>query len=455
MLSATMRGMNIAPNLFKAYDIRGLVGTELTVPIAKSVGRAFADWLPKTGSVAVGYDMRPDSRELAAAVRTGLTQQGRDVVDIGEVSSDMIYFAVGHLKTAGGAMVTASHNPGQYNGIKLCREEARPVGIETGLSEIRDAVEADDYKTVATPGEITKTNIMDAWVEHALSFVDASKWPAYKVAVDAGNGMSGEVMPYVDGKTPLNIEPLYWKLDGTFPNHVANPMILKNDEALIKLVDEHKLDFGIAFDGDGDRAFLVDDKGRLVPGSATGAILAHHFALANPGATILYDVRTSFTVHDTIVRDSCIPRRCRVGHSFIKADMRKYDAPFAAEASGHYYFRDNFYADSGLISALVMVDQLAKSGLKLSQLVDKYVTYADSGEINFEVADPAAKLNEIKTAYADGVQDELDGLTVTYPTWWFNARTSNTEPFLRLNVEAHAQSVLDEQLGRLKQLLSH
>lgn len=382
-------------------------------------------------------------------MRQGLTTQGRDVIDIGEVSSDMIYFAVGHLKAAGGAMVTASHNPGQYNGIKLCRELARPIGIETGLGEIRDAVEADDYKTAGSHGEVAKRDIMDDWVTHALSFVDAAKWPAYRVAVDAGNGMGGEVMPHVDGKTPLEVTPLFWKLDGSFPNHVANPMILKNDETLIELVESHKLDFGIAFDGDGDRAFLVDERGRLVPGSATGAILAHHFAVDNPGATILYDVRTSFTVHDTIVRDGGVPRRCRVGHSFIKADMRKYNAPFAAEASGHYYFRDNFYADSGLISALVMVDQLAKSGKKLSELVDQYVTYADSGELNYEVKDAKVKMTELKTAFADGVQDELDGLTVTYPTWWFNVRSSNTEPYVRLNVEAHDTKTLDEAVARL------
>lgn len=445
--------MKIPANLFKAYDIRGLVGTELTSEIAAGVGRALGDWLPKSGPVAVGYDMRPDSRELATAVRQGLAGQGRQVIDIGEVSSDMIYFAVGHLNAAGGAMVTASHNPGQYNGIKLCREQARPVGIETGLAEIRDRVEADDFRDDAEPGSVTKRDVMEAWVAHALGFVDAAKWPAYRVAVDAGNGMGGEVMPHLEGKTPLVIEPLYWELDGTFPNHVANPMILANDKALIERVLSDKLDFGIAFDGDGDRAFLVDELGRLVPGSATGAILAHHFATTNPGATILYDVRTSFVVHDTIVKDGGVPRRCKVGHSFIKADMRTYDAPFAAEASGHYYFRDNFYADSGLISALVMVEQLAQSGKKLSELVDQYTTYADSGELNFEVADKAAKLAEIKLAFADGKFDELDGLSVTYPTWWFNVRTSNTEPLLRLNVEAHDQATLQTQVDKLKRLI--
>ena len=445
--------MNIPPNLFKAYDIRGLVGTELTPEIALGVGRALADFLPKTGAVAVGYDMRPDSRELAAAVRQGLTKQGRDVIDIGEVTSDMIYFAVGHLKTAGGAMVTASHNPGQYNGIKMCGEGARPIGIETGLAEIRDAVEADDYKDTGERGEIHQQDIMDDWVAHALGFVDVSTWPQFHIAVDAGNGMAGEVMPHVDGKTPMKIEALYWTLDGTFPNHVANPMIEANNADLSAKVKAEKLDFGIAFDGDGDRAFLVDELGRLVPGSVTGAVLAHHFALEHPGATILYDVRTSFVVHDTILRDGGVPRRCKVGHSFIKGDMRKYDAPFAAEVSGHYYFRDNFYADSGLISALVMVDQLAKSGKKLSELVDMYSVYADSGELNFEVKDKVGTVEAIRAKYPDGVVDELDGLTMTFKDWWFNVRASNTEPYLRLNVEAKDKAVLETHVAELTALI--
>lgn len=446
--------MKIAPNLFKAYDIRGLVGSELTPAIAEGVGRAFADWLPKTGKVAVGYDMRPDSRELAEAVRHGLTHQGRDVIDIGEVTSDMIYFAVGHLGTAGGIMVTASHNPGAYNGLKLCREEARPVGIETGLADIRDAVEADDYQPATERGDVTKHDLMEEWIAHALSFVRPDKWPAYHIAVDAGNGMAGAVMPHLEDHLSLQVEPLYWELDGSFPNHVANPMIPANNADLEAKIKADKLDFGIAFDGDGDRAFLVDETGALVPGSATGAILAHHFATANPGATILYDVRTSHTIHDTIVRDGGQPQRTRVGHSFIKADMRKYDAPFAAEASGHYYFKDNYCADSGLISALVTIDQLAQSGLKLSELVAKYVTYADSGEINFEVKDKPAVIAKLKAKYADGVQDELDGLTVSYSDWWFNIRPSNTEPELRLNVEAHSAAVLDDKLAEIKAIIT-
>jgi phosphomannomutase len=445
--------MIIAPNLFKAYDIRGLVGTELTIEIAGAVGRALGDWLPKSGSVAVGYDMRPDSRDMARAVCEGLVQQGRQVIDIGEVTSDMIYFAVGHLKTAGGAMVTASHNPGQYNGIKLCREGARPISIETGLAEIRDAIEADDYREPGEHGSVTKREVMEDWIAHALSFVDAPKWPEYKIAVDTGNGMAGEVMPYLEGKTPLSIEHLFWNLDGTFPNHVANPMILANDQDLIEKVKSHELDFGVAFDGDGDRAFLVDDRGRLVPGSAAGAIMAHHFATANPGATIIYDVRMSYVVHDTIVRDGGVPKRSRVGHSFIKAAMREYDAPFAAEVSGHYYFRDNYYADSGLISALVLIDQLAKSGMKLSKLVDQYVTYSNSGELNFEVADKAAAMDQIRTKYADGTVDELDGLTITFSNWWFNIRASNTEPYLRLNVEAHDDVTLADRVTELSAVL--
>ncbi|MBW4061216.1 phosphomannomutase/phosphoglucomutase [Candidatus Saccharibacteria bacterium] len=447
--------MNIAPNLFKAYDIRGLVGSELTSPIAEAVGRGLADWLPSMGPVAVGYDMRPDSRELAAAVRHGLTLQGRDVIDIGEVASDMIYYAVGSLKAAGGAMVTASHNPGQYNGIKMCAEAARPISIETGLADIRDAIEADDYKVVDRRGEITKRNIMDAWVTHALSFVEPKSWPAYHIAVDTGNGMGGEVMPHLDDKTPLVIEPMFYKLDGTFPNHPANPLVAANLVDEVAEIKADRLDFGIAFDGDGDRAFLVDETGRIVPGNIMSAFLAKHFLKQFPGSNIIYDARNSRLVVDVITENGGIPIKSRVGHSFIKQAMRENDAPFGGEFSGHFYFRDNYYADSGLIAALVGVQVVADSGKTLSGLVDEYASrYARSQENNFKVADKAAMLARLERTFADGEADHFDGLTVNYADWWFNARPSNTEPFLRLNVEATTPQRLDEKLDQLTQILN-
>ncbi len=447
--------MKITRSIFKAYDIRGLVGTELTNEVAEGVGRALADWLPTKGAVAVGYDMRPDSRQLAAAVRLGLRTQGRQVVDIGEVASDMIYFAVGSLKTAGGAMVTASHNPGVYNGIKLCGEGARPISIETGLAEIRDAVATDGYKPAAKSlaGE-EKRNVMDGWVRHALSFVDVKKLKPYHIAVDAGNGMGGLVVPNLAGKWPLKVEPMYFELDGTFPNHPANPVVEANNRDLVARVKNDELDFGVAFDGDGDRAFLVDENGQIVSGSITTAILAEYFLKKSPGATILYNVVCSRIVPETIEANGGVGYRTRVGHSFIKADMRKYKAVFAGEFSGHYFFKDNWNADSGLIAVICAIGVLSASGLKLSELAAKYAKYSASGEINFTVADKQAKIDELKKVFADGEQDALDGLTVNYPDWWFNVRPSNTEPALRLNVEAKTQAQMDDKLAKLQALLS-
>jgi phosphomannomutase len=398
--------------------------------------------------------MRPDSRELAAAVRAGLGRQGREVYDIGEVASDMIYFAVGHLKAAGGAMVTASHNPGAYNGIKLCGREARPIGIDTGLADIRDAVAADRYREGARPGRETKRAIMAAWVDHALGFVDVAKLKPYHVAVDAGNGMGGLVMPYLEGKWPLKMEPMYFELDGTFPNHPANPLVVENLQDLIAEIEAEKLDFGIAFDGDGDRAFLVDEQGEQVSGSIMTAILAEFFLKRYPGATILYNANCSRMVAETIEAAGGKAIRTKVGHSYIKADMRKYGAVFAGEHAGHYFFRDNWCADSGLIAVICAIAALSESGLKLSELAAKYDKYAVSGELNFTVEDKAAKIAEFKAAYADGQQDELDGLTVNYPDWWFIVRPSNTEPLLRLNVEATTPGLLQEQLAKLQTLMA-
>jgi len=447
--------MNFPTSIFKAYDIRGLVGTELTPELADGVGRALADFLPEDGPVAVGYDMRPDSVELAAAVRAGLMRQGRTVYDIGEVASDMIYFAVGHLGAAGGAMVTASHNPGAYNGIKLCAQEARPIGLETGLAEIRDAVASQIYKPVDKPGLEEKRDVMDDWVHHALSFVNVKTLKPYHIAVDAGNGMGGLVMPRLVGKWPLTVEPMYFELDGTFPNHPANPLVEENNRDLVAKIKADKLDFGIAFDGDGDRAALVDETGRIVPGHIMTAILAKHFLQKFPGSNIIYDARNSHLVVDVAKENGGQAIRSRVGHSYIKADMRTYDAPFGGEFSGHYYFRDNWYADSGLLGALVAIQVLSDSGKKLSELVDEFASrYARSPEVNFKVEDKAGEIAKLKQLYADGQQDELDGITVTYPEWWFNVRSSNTEPYLRLNVEAKTPELLQEQFEKLRALLA-
>lgn len=446
---------NIEPSIFKAYDIRGKVGTELTAEVANFVGRALADWLPTEGPVAVGRDMRPDSEELAAALIEGIRTQGRDVIDIGQVTSDMIYFAVGNLKLAGGAMVTASHNPGADNGIKLCREEAKPIGIEIGLADIRDAASAGDFKSSDRVGSLEQRDITPGWIDHALSFVDAASWPAYSVTIDAGNGMAGAIVPHLEPKVPLNITPLYFELDGTFPNHIANPLIPKNLVDLQAKVTETSADFGIAFDGDGDRAVVIDEHGVPLAGTIVTAILAEYFLAKHPGATILYNANCGRIVPATVEKHGGTSYRTKVGHSFIKADMRHYDAVFAGEHSGHYYFKDNFYADSGLIAALVVIQVLAESKLTLSELAAKYREgYVAIPETNFEVADKDAVLARLRQVFSDGTQDELDGLTVNYPDSWFIVRPSNTEPVIRLNVEATSQEALDGLLARVSSVIT-
>ncbi|HEY2004316.1 MAG TPA: phosphomannomutase/phosphoglucomutase [Candidatus Saccharimonadia bacterium] len=445
--------MKFTESIFKAYDVRGLVGEELTPEVAEAVGRAFADFLPGDGPVCVGYDMRPDSQELARALKSGIMRQGRKVIDIGQVATDMIYYATGSLKAAGGAQVTASHNPGKYNGIKFCGENAKAISITSGLAEIRDAVATDRYKPEGE-GSLEERDVMEGWVDHALSFVDVKNWKPWHIAVDAGNGMAGAVMPHLEGKTPLVVEPLYWELDGTFPNHVANPLIDENNRDLIAKIKSEKLDFGIAFDGDGDRAFLIDERGRTVAGHIMSAMLAKHFLKLYPGSNIVYDARNSRLVEDTIDENGGKKVRSRVGHSFIKEAMRDKDAPFGGEFSGHYYFRDNWYADSGLIGALVAIQVLNDSGKKLSELVDEFdAKYARSPEVNFEVQDKDGKIAEIKKAYADAELDTLDGITVNYPDWWFNVRASNTEPLLRLNMEAKTREQLDRELAKIEKLL--
>lgn len=442
--------MNTA--IFKAYDVRGKVGSELNPVTCEAIGRAFADFLPESGTVAVGRDMRPDSAELADAIIKGLRLQGRDVWDIGEVTSDMIYFAVGHFKLAGGAMVTASHNPGDYNGVKLCREDAKPIGIETGLADIRDAAIAVDQIVPATAeGEVIEKDVRVDWIRHALSFVSPENWPAYRIAIDAGNGMAGAIVPALEQFVPLKITPMYFELDGTFPNHIANPLLPENIVDIQKKIAEQQLDFGIAFDGDGDRAVLIDEKGQPLSGTVMTAILARYFLQKHEGATVLYNAICGRIVPETIKEYGGTARRTKVGHSFIKADMREHDAVFAGEHSGHYYFRDNFYADSGLIAAMIAIQALADSGKKLSELADEFRAYPALTETNFEVADKQLVLDKLKTAFADGEQDELDGLTISWPSRWFNIRPSNTEPVLRLNAEAKTQSELDELVAAVKQ----
>lgn len=443
--------MKFTESIFKAYDIRGKVGSELTPEVVMAVGRSLADLLP-AGDVAVGRDMRPDSAELSQAMIEGLTKQGRNVIDLGEITSDMMYFAVGNYDYAGGAMITASHNPGEYNGIKLTAKGVAPIGEETGLLTIKEAIINDSIKPSDTRGSVLKKNILGDWIDHALKFAPHLK--PLRVGIDAGNGMAGIDVSGLREKTPLEISGLYLNPDGSFPNHPANPLEFENLRDLIELVKRERLDCGIAFDGDGDRAFMVDENGEVVSGSVLGTLLAGYFLDTSPGATVLYNAITSRIAAETITKKGGKAIRTKVGHSFIKADMRKYGAVFACEHSGHYYFRDNYNADSGLIATLCALNIMSVTGKKLSELCAPLrASYNDSGEINFKVKDVSAAMQDVAAGYTDGERDDLDGMTINYPDWWFNLRPSNTEPLLRLNIEANSQSDIDQNLGKISKIL--
>lgn len=445
--------MDNLSEIFKAYDVRGKVGTQLNKDVAYNIGRAFADWLPLSGAVAVGRDMRADSQELAQAFIEGLTAQGRPVWDIGLVTSDMIYFAVGKFNLAGGGVITASHNPGADNGIKLYRDHVIAVGMNSGLDKIRDKVLNSDFKPAATtPGKVEVKQITDAWVEHCLNFAPNLK--PFSMAVDAGNGMAGAIWPHILPRLPLKAEEMYFDLDGSFPNHEANPQNPANLKDLIKEVVDKNLDFGIAFDGDGDRAAFVDDLGRPVFGTDLISIAAREYLKKYPGAEIVHDVRTSRATQELITEWGGKPVRAKAGRVVIGTVMRERGAPFGGETTGHLFFKENYYADSGLIAALVIMQALANSGKKLSELIDEYRRYAIIPETNFKVENKQAALNNLAKAFAGGQQDKLDGLSVNYPSKWFNVRISNTEPLLRLNAEAKKQAELTELVAKISEVIS-
>lgn len=446
--------MSTLDAIFKAYDVRGKVGTELTPEVAESIGRAFAQWLPGQGAVAVGRDMRPDSAELATALIKGLLEQGRDVWDIGEVTSDMIYFAVGHNKLVGGVMITASHNPGEYNGIKFCREEAKPVGEESGLLEVRDLAAQNEFTKAEISGTATEHDITEGWIGHVLSFIDTSELKPLHIAVDAGNGMAGKIFPELEPYVPFEVEELFFELDGSFPNHIANPLEPKNLVDIQAAIKDHGCDAGVAFDGDGDRAVLLDEYGEPLSGTVLTALLAEYFLRRQPGATILHNAICGRAAVEAIQKSGGKPVRTRVGHSFIKADMRTHDAVFAGEHSGHYYFKDNFMADSGLIAAVIGLYILSASGKKLSELAAPYrQAYVHLTETNFEVSNKDAVLQKLKSAFNDAETDTLDGLTVSYVDAWFNVRPSNTEPLLRLNAEAKTKEKLNELVVKVTEII--
>ncbi|MDX6224520.1 MAG: phosphomannomutase [Frankiales bacterium] len=445
--------------IFKAYDVRGRVPEELDEDIARRVGAAFVEVLRRQGStvdrIVIGYDMRPSSVPLSRAFAEGATSRGADVIEIGLASTDMLYFASGTLDVPG-AMFTASHNPAAYNGIKMCRAGAAPIGQDTGLGDIRDLADGSLPPYSGRTGEISKHEMLDEYADFLISLVPGIKdIHRLTVAVDAGNGMGGLTAPVVLGKLPLDVVPLYFELDGTFPNHEANPIEAANVADLQATVRSSGADVGLAFDGDADRCFVIDETGGIVPPSAITGLVAVRELEREPGATIIYNLITSRAVPEIVTEHGGTALRTRVGHSFIKGTMAETGAIFGGEHSGHFYFRDFWRADSGMLAALHVLAALGGQDKPLSAVLADYTRYSASGEINSTVDDQKGRLQAIKDEYADLELDELDGLTVSSPDgWWFNVRASNTEPLLRLNVEAPDEATMakvrDEALAVIR-----
>ncbi|MBL7490894.1 phosphomannomutase/phosphoglucomutase [Frankia sp. AgB1.9] len=439
-------GLDLA-RIFKAYDVRGVVPSEFDADIARATGAAFVRLLDAK-EIVIAHDMRESSGPLSAAFAEGATSQGADVVLAGLGSTDLLYFAAGSLNLPG-AMFTASHNPAKYNGIKMCRAGAAPIGQETGLAEIRDMVATGVPEFTGTPGSVREIDLRDAYVAHLRGLVDLSGIRPLKVAVDAGNGMGGYTVPAAFADLPLDVVPLYFELDGSFPNHEANPIEPENLRDLQKAVRDSGADIGLAFDGDADRCFVVDERGELVTPSTITALVAERELAREPGGTIIHNVIVSKAVPELVRKLGAVPVRTRVGHSFIKGEMARTGAIFGGEHSGHFYFRDFWRADSGMLAALHVLAALGGQAGPLSALLDGYAPYAVSGEINSEVADAAASMKAIEAEYAHKATDidHLDGLTISLADGsWFNLRPSNTEPLLRLNVEAGD----DDTMSRLR-----
>jgi phosphomannomutase len=441
-------------SIFKAYDIRGIVPDQLDEAAAQAIGAAFAK-VTDAGTILTVHDMRATSGPLAAAFGRGAAAQGANVLAAGLGSTDMLYYGSGDLGIPG-AMVTASHNPPQYNGIKLCRAGAKPVGVETGLKDIKDLAERA-LPPAPVPGSTSTVDLLPGYAEYVRKLVDISEIRPLTVAVDAGNGMAGYTVPKVFEGLPITLIPLYFELDGTFPNHVANPIEPENLRDLQRAVVERHADVGLAFDGDADRCFVVDERGQVVSPSAITALIAVRELAREPGAAIIHNLITSRAVPEIIAEHGGVPVRTRVGHSFIKAKMAESNAVFGGEHSGHFYFRDFWFADSGMLAALHTLAALGGQAKPLSQLMAGFSRYHASGEINSEVTDQAEAAARVKRVFASrpGVTtDEFDGLTVSAASWWFNLRPSNTEPLLRLNVEAGTETAMaalrDEVLAMVR-----
>lgn len=426
--------------IFKAYDIRGLYGKELDEDLAERIGRATAIHL-KARSLLVSRDMRTSSESLADAVIRGVRSAGCDVLDAGLISTDANYFAIAFYRQSGGVQVTASHNPPEYNGFKISREEAIPMSYETGLAEIERLSLGPQPSAAKRQGRIMQKDIVPDWASHVLKF--ARGIAPLTVAIDAANGMAGKMLPPVLKHLPIRPHCLYFELDGTFPHHEANPLKPENLADLQEVVRATKADLGAAYDGDADRCILVDETGAPVPSDLLTALFAGHLLRRHGPSAIVYDIRSSRVVAEEIRKYGGTPIRERVGHSFMKAALRRHNAIMGGELSGHFYWRENFFADSGVIAMIEALNIISETGQPLSRLLQPLRRYHATGEINFDVEDKAAKIEEIARAFSDGKQDRLDGLTVEYDRWWFNIRPSNTEPKLRLNLEAETAELME------------
>jgi len=448
----------INTSIFKAYDVRGLYPSEVNEEAARLIGRGFVAYLGAK-RIAVSRDMRLSSPSVAAAFIEGARAQGADVVDYGMMGTDMMYFAVARDGHDGGAQITASHNPKEYNGIKLVRREAFPLSGEVGLKEIRETIEAGTLPPeAATPGSLSTMEVMDDYVKHVMSFIDPSIMKPFNVVLDAGSGMAGLVAPRLFEHLPCKVTTLCFEVDGTFPNHEANPLIEENRRDIVERVIQDKADIGIAWDGDADRCFFIDGSGEFIAGDFVTALLSEAFLLKHPGAKVVYDVRASYAVKDIVAKYGGTSLMNRVGHAFFKRRMREEDAIFGGEVTGHYYFRDNFFADNGFIPALLILELMSRKGQTLRELLaplrEKYFI---SGEINTKVANlqvSQEKIDGLSAKYTDGRVYSLDGISAEFPDWHFNVRSSNTEPLLRLNLEATTQAMMeakrDEVLGFIR-----
>ncbi|MBK9970592.1 MAG: phosphomannomutase/phosphoglucomutase [Acidimicrobiaceae bacterium] len=447
----------VLDDIVKAYDVRGTVPDQINTDVAYALGVGFARFC-QAPRVLVARDMRPSGPELVDAFSRGVMEHGSDVVDLGLASTDLMYYAAGTLD-APGAMFTASHNPAGYNGVKFCLSGARPVGVDTGLDEVKrvagDVLEGHGPLPAATAGSQTSRNLLEAFADHVVSFVDVASLRALRVVADTANGMGGLVVPAVFERLPqITLEVMYGELDGTFPNHPADPLQPANQRDLQARVVAGGFDIGLAFDGDADRVFVVDEAGRGLSGSTTTALLAAAVLRTNPGATILYNLICSRAVPEVIREQGGVPVRTKVGHSFIKQRMAETGAVFGGEHSAHYYFLKNFRADSGLIASMLVLNEVSRAHTDLSVLRKPFERYSSSGEINTQVADTDAVIEKVAAQFAGFEQDHLDGLTVDCGPWWFNLRPSNTEPLLRLNLEAPNRDECDQHVAELLALIT-